>query len=295
MAFEKGNSLMSAKLAAVAAALVALGMTVAFGQTPRQVLEGGIYLQSHYGDDDRAIRLYRGVAGGADRAVAGLAQMQLVSALLHKRDFSAASEEFRDLVTTYADQEELMASVSKRLSGLRDAEPAPEPLPTLTRGTLETVYHLRSFGAEVTLPPGWSVVRDQGTDGVSDNMFLRDEKTNFSAVMYLAPFRPPDKAADVDATLRSLMDSKVKERRSEGMPDYRVPPETVKTWLVQNRHALSAVAEASGRSGQAKAHEYLAYVCGTKSYVLVLGSPPGTQIPAYRDRVERLIVGTMVP
>ena len=169
-------------------ATTALVVTVirAQPQSLAQKLDGGIYLQTHYGDDDRALHFYREViADGGDRTLAGIAQMQIVSAMLHKGNFAAAAEEFKTLLNTYADQEQLVASLTKRLSGMRAEESAPTPPPNLKRGLLQTVYHLNSFGTEVTLPPGWSVTDDLGTDGVGDNIFFKDLKSNFIAAMYL--------------------------------------------------------------------------------------------------------------
>jgi hypothetical protein len=285
-----------AKVAAVAVVLAVLGAAAAAEQPPAQKLEAGIYMQTHYGDDDGAIRLYREVvAGGGDRALAGLAQMQIVSALLNKGDFAAAAQEFKTLVTNYADQEGLMASLTKRLSGAQTVESAPSAPPLLTRGTLQNgVYHLNSIGTEIALPPGWTVTGDQGTDGVSDNIFFQDQKTNFSVAMYLAPLTTADKVGDVDATLRAMMDSKVKERIMQGATDFELLPETVKPWLVQGRHALSAIGQSS-RGGGPKRYGYFAYVCGVESYVFILGSAPTGRIPSYRDRVERLVAGTRVP
>jgi hypothetical protein len=287
---------MLAKDAAVAAALGALLATLAPAQTASEKLETGIYTQTTVGAVDTAIRIYREViASSGDRALAGQAQMQIVSALLQKRDFTGAAQEFKTLVTDYADQSALMASVTTRLGGgMRAAGSDSTPPPDLTRGTLQNgVYHLSSIGTEITLPPGWSVIRDHQAYK-AENIFFRDQDSTFKVVMYLAPLTAADKAADVDATLRAMMDSLVKERVMEGLTDFELLPETVKPWLVQGRHALSAVAQFS-HGGRTKMYEYFAYVCGKESYVFILGQAPAGQIPSYRDRVERLIAGTKVP
>ena len=287
---------MLTKAGAVAAALSGLLVALAPAQTASDKFEAGISAQTTAGAVDTAIRIYREViAGGGDRALAGQAQMQIVSALLQKRDFTGAAQEFKVLVTDYADQKALMASVTTRLGGgIRAAASDPMRPPDITRGALQNgVYRLNSIGTEITLPPGWSVAEDHQA-GQAENIFFRDQGSTFKVAMYVARLTAEEKAEDVDATLRAMMASKVKERVLEGLTDFALLPETVKPWLVQGRHALSAVAQFS-HDGGTKMYEYLGYVCGVESYAFILGLAPAGQTSSYRDRVERLIVGTKVP
>ncbi|MGD0498084.1 MAG: energy transducer TonB [Bryobacteraceae bacterium] len=109
---------MFTKLAA-AAALAALLVTLAPAQTAAELLQKGIYTQQTAGDVDAAIQIYRQViaTSGDQRALAGQAQMQIVGAMLQKGDLVGASQEFSTLVTDYADQKALIASVAARMGG----------------------------------------------------------------------------------------------------------------------------------------------------------------------------------
>jgi hypothetical protein len=289
----QGQSAWPNRLAVVAVALASVAIAGAQGLTPAQLLEGGVYLQNHYGNDDHAIQVFREVIGTGARTQAGLAQMQIVSALIHKGDLAAAAREFQTLVTAYAEQTDLMASVSKRLSGLGDLAQTPEPPTALTRGTLETVYRLKSFGVEMTLPPGWDVTEDRGADGVRDSIFVHDRKTNFSVDVFVERLAETDPAISGNEAVKRIMDAKVRERISNGVPGFAIIPDTMRAWTVHGRPALSAVAKLNW--GKMDQYRYLAVICGASSYAFADGFAPETDVSAYRERVEQLIAGTKVP
>jgi hypothetical protein len=130
--------------------------------------------------------------------------------------------------------------------------------------------------------------------GKAENLFFMDRDSAFKVAMYVARLTAAEKAGDVDAWLRAMMDAKVQEGLMQGAAVFELLPETVRAYLVQGRHALSAVTRSS-RGGVEITYGYLAYICGVESYVFALGRAPTGQVSLYRDRVERLIAGTKVP
>ena len=70
--------------------------TAGWAQTAAERYEKGLFNQQTAGNLDAAIEAYRQAiaSAGADRALAGRAQVQLIGALLQKGDTQGASREF---------------------------------------------------------------------------------------------------------------------------------------------------------------------------------------------------------
>ena len=101
-------------------------------QSPAVLLEKGIYAEETAGDLDEAIRIYkRIVARAADsRQYAAQAQYRLGTCYRKKGQDAAAVAAFRELISAYGDQEELVARARTQLAELSGdaADLLPEPV-----------------------------------------------------------------------------------------------------------------------------------------------------------------------
>jgi hypothetical protein len=284
------------RFATVAAVALSLLATVGSAQTTAEVLQKGIYTQQTAGDVDGAIQTYRQVISmaGADRATAGRAQMQLVSAFLQKGDFPGAAREFNTLVMNYGDQKEVVASMRTAMQmaarmGL--AQPAAQGSPTLTKGTLVNgVYHNNTTGTEIKVPEGFSVTGDGPSSGEGDAVLLRD---NSGQSYFVWMISNPGATADIPAALDHDVDYKVHQRTVDGVQSFKARPGTMMKWGAGNAQ-MESVAFDFGTTNGAQV-EYDTWARTEKTHVYFRAICPAASIAGMQDRLQILVGATTLP
>jgi hypothetical protein len=286
------------KFAASAATALLFLATPGSSQTAAESLQKGIYTQQTAGDVDGAIQIYRGViaAAGADRATAGRAQMQLVSAFLQKGDFAGAAREFNTLMVSYGDQKEVISSMT---AAMRLAASMGLPRPAFTQPTMGTlqngVYHHTKTGTEIALPPGMSVAGDGESSGGGEFVTINDAVTvnGATGLTYFVWMRPDNMAvADVPAQLEKDAEYKIHQRTVDGTQGFKVRPGTQLEFAHGNGQAL-AVAFDFGEDGTKIEYDTWARTEKTEVYFRCIC--PANVIAIVQDRMQMLVKATTIP
>jgi hypothetical protein len=247
---------------------------------------------------DGAIQIYRGViaAAGADRATAGRAQMQLVSAFLQKGDFAGAAREFNTLMVSYGDQKEVISSMT---AAMRLAASMGLPRPAFTQPTMGTlqngVYHHTKTGTEIALPPGMSVAGDGESSGGGEFVTINDAVTvnGATGLTYFVWMRPDNMAvADVPAQLEKDAEYKIHQRTVDGTQGFKVRPGTQLEFAHGNGQAL-AVAFDFGEDGTKIEYDTWARTEKTEVYFRCIC--PANVIAIVQDRMQMLVKATTIP
>jgi len=277
------------------AALLLLAATGS-AQTAAEFLQKGIYTQQTAGNVDGAIEIYRQVIGmaGTDRATAGRAQMQLVSAFLQKGDFPGASREFNTLMLNYADQKELVSAMSTAMrmaASIRVAsvQTPPRP-PQLTKGTLQNgVYHHNTTGTEVRLPQGWSVTGDSDSSGGGEAVMLKDPSGQ-AYFMWLIPSSIT--VETISQRLDEDSEYKFYQRTMEGDGGFKLRPGTLVKWGSGTRQGLTAAFDFTQGSPQI---EYASWMRSAKTALYFRVYCTESNVSAVRDSLRLLQDATTLP
>jgi hypothetical protein len=289
---------MIVRFAASAAAVLLALATSGSAQTAAESLQKGLYTQQTAGDIDGAIQIYRGViaSAGADRATAGRAQMQLVSAFLEKGDFAGASREFNTLVLNYSDQKEVISSMNAAMrlaANMGVARPAgarSSTAPQLTLGTLQNgVYHHTKTGTEIAIPSGMSVTGDGESSGGGEAVMLNDT----AGLSYFVWMKTDNMAlADIATQLEKDVTYKIHQRTVDGATGFQVRSGTELEFAHGSGQAL-AVAFNLGQDGTQI--EYDTWARTEKTEVYFRSICPASMIAVAQDRTQILVKATTIP
>lgn len=286
------------RFAASAAAALLFLATPGSPQTAAESLQKGMYTQQTAGDVDGAIQIYRGViaAADADRATAGRAQMQLVSAFLQKGDFAGAAREFNTLMLSYGDQKEVISSMT---AAMRLAAGMGLPRPAVAQPTLGTfqngVYHHTKTGTEIALPPGMSVAGDGESSGGGEFVTVSDAVTvnGATGLSYFVWMKSDNMAAaDIAAQLKQDEAYKVHQRTVDGTQGFKERPGTQLQFAHGNGQAL-AVAFDFGEDGTQVEYDVWARTEKTEVYFRCIC--PASMIAIVQDRMQMLVKATTIP
>jgi len=145
------------------------------------------------------------------------------------------------------------------------------------------------------LPPGWNLIN--GIRWGDHEITLRFVETPSGIIVslyYQLPLQPPF-PEDADAALRLAMQAKVLQRQWEGITDYRVRPDSIRTRQVGDQPALSFIAEFA--SGDQTRVEYMLRVLGkrVKAHFFVMGIPTTEDINAFYERFEPIAASLRIP
>ncbi len=146
-----------------------------------------------------------------------------------------------------------------------------------------------------TLAPGWKLTGGmRWGDHETTLRFVETPSGITVSLYYQYPLQPPF-PADTDLALRQAMQAKVRQRQNEGLPDYRVRPDSIRTRQVGGQPALSFVAEFA-RGDQTRT-EYMLRVLGkgAKAHFFVMGIPAAEDINAFCQRFEPIAASLRIP
>jgi hypothetical protein len=145
------------------------------------------------------------------------------------------------------------------------------------------------------LAPGWNLINGiRWGDHESTLRFVETSSGIIVSLYYQSPLQPPY-PADADAALRLGMQAKVLQRQREGITDYRVRPDSIRTRQVGGQPALSFIAEFA--SGEQTRVEYMLRVLGNgvKAHFFVIGIPATEDINAFCARLEPIASSLRIP
>jgi hypothetical protein len=279
---------MFVKLVTVAMLALSLLATAGSAQTAAELLQKGIYAQQTAGDPDGAIKIYQQVIGmaGADRTLAGRAQMQLVSAFLQKGDTAGAAREFNTLALSYGDQKEVVAAMTAAMRLAASTTSAQgSPLQArrttapqgLTKGTLENgVYHNATTGTEIRLPAGWSIGMDGISLGGSEYVVVKDRSNQSYYVWMISS---------------SLSDDKLQQRTVDGVQAPQTLPMVVR--FADGTQKGCSIAFAFDRNGAPI--EYDEFVRTERTLVYFRSICPASSPAMVQEGIQMLVQATVLP
>jgi hypothetical protein len=287
------------RFAAVAILAMSLLATAGSAQTAAELFQKGIYTQQTAGDTDSAIKIYQQVIAmaGADRALAGRAQMQLVSAFLQKGDFPGAAREFDTLALSYGDQKEVLAAMTTVMK-LAASIGSPRPTgaqglssaPRLSMGTLENgLYHHTATGTEFRIPPGWSITGDGPSSGGGEAVMFREGSGQSYFVWLIAN---PQKLADIPIALDQDVEYKLHQRTVDAVDGFKMRPGTLFKWGAGTRQGISVAFEFNQNGPQI---EYDTWMRSDKNLLYFRAICPASNITMVQDSLHLLTEATTVP
>ena len=122
----KGLSMQKKLSILVLAALVMGAVSVAWGESPADLLENGLYTEQTVGDLVAAARIYKKLLADpqANKQQKAQAQFRLGMCYMKQRQAAEAQAAFLAVIESYPDQPELVAAAKLRLSRLVSPNPA---------------------------------------------------------------------------------------------------------------------------------------------------------------------------
>ena len=156
-----------------------------------------------------------------------------------------------------------------------------------------------TYDVSFRLPEGWSVETSwRWGDRESTVAFVDPQKTTGQTAPSLN-YRPPPSSLPgtpegIQAMLQRSAESKVNQRRGEGMPDYRLRSGSCQARMVGGQAARSCIAEYTGESGIPMA-EYLTFVRTQNTSALFFGRIPAPALDSYRKRFDTIIETLQIP
>ena len=156
-------------------------------------------------------------------------------------------------------------------------------------GTLQNGrYHHIATGVEFTLPPGWSVVKDNPA-AKGDTVILVDSVSKLQAAVWMRAEKHPSE--QIQKLLVAALDAKAATRTS--LAGYQVRSDSIQPRVIDGRQALSAVADYT-RNGRPMA-EYLTWIFSPKTHALFYGRAPAAGLDAFRARLDAIVNSAVVP
>ncbi|MGD0872301.1 MAG: hypothetical protein ABSB88_22345 [Bryobacteraceae bacterium] len=157
----------------------------------------------------------------------------------------------------------------------------------------------KMYNVSFRLPEGWSVQSSwrwgdrDNTVAFNDPQKIPEQAApslNYRARAVTLPGTPES----IQETLQKLAESKVNQRRTEGIPTYHLRPESCQARTVGGHAARSCIAEFTGKSGIPMA-EYLTFVSTANTAALFFGVIPVKGLDGYRKRFDGIIETLRIP
>jgi hypothetical protein len=157
----------------------------------------------------------------------------------------------------------------------------------------------KTYGVSFRLPEGWSVQSSWRWGDRESTVAFNDprkipEQAAPSLNYYPRAGSLPGTLEDVQETLRKAAENKVTQRRTEGLPTYRLRPDSCQPRTVGGHAARSCIAEFTGKSGTPMA-EYLTFVRTANTGALFFGVIPVKGLDSYRSRFDAIIETLQIP
>jgi hypothetical protein len=166
-------------------------------------------------------------------------------------------------------------------------------------GTGPLVCNDKMYNVSFRLPEGWSVQTSwrwgdrDNTIAFNDPQKIPEQAApslNYKARAVNLPGTPEG----IQEILRKEADSKVTQRRTEGIPTYHLRPESCQARTVGGHAALSCIGEFTGKSGIPMA-EYLTFILTRNTSALFFGVIPVKGLDSYRKRFDGIIETLQIP
>jgi len=166
-------------------------------------------------------------------------------------------------------------------------------------GTGPLVCNDKMYNVSFRLPEGWSVQTSwrwgdrDNTIAFNDPQKIPEQAApslNYKARAVNLPGTPEG----IQEILRKEADSKVTQRRTEGIPTYHLRPESCQARTVGGHAALSCIGEFTGKSGIPMA-EYLTFIVTRNTSALFFGVIPVKGLDSYRKRFDGIIETLQIP
>lgn len=270
---------------------LALVATPGASQTVAEQLQKALYAQQTSGDVDAAIQIYRQVLASspADRRYVAVAQFRLAQALLQKGELAEAAREFQALAN-YPEYKDAIAALAGRVRGVHDS--------VISRGTYNVgggnggQYANRASGVVLRVPPGWTIVDGESSDG-GDIAALMDPDTKCSVAVWMKAEQ--HSAGELTDLLRH--DLEVKGQMRSDLEGWKITqtggPESGGSVGPAGHQRLRAIAEFTINGNRWT--EMLTWIRSAKSHVLFFARFPASQMNTYQRRFEEVINTTVVP
>ena len=166
-------------------------------------------------------------------------------------------------------------------------------------GTGPLVCSDKTYGVSFRLPEGWSVQTSWRWGDRESTIAFNDprkipEQAAPSLNYYPRAGSLPGTPEGVQETLRKAAENKVTQRRTEGLPTYRLRPDGCQPRTVGGHAACSCIAEFTGKSGTPMA-EYLTFVRTANTGALFFGVIPVKGLDSYRKRFDAIVETLQIP
>ena len=264
--------MIKASVGTVILAVALLGWPAA-GQSIAGLMQKGIYTQETVGDLDGAIKIYRQVIGAGTEAHGYTAQAlyRLGLCLQAKGDAAGAAQAFQNLVKNYPEERELAAKAAQHLS---EAEP-----------------RLQLRALSLVLPPGWKIKHLSGVEGA--RVDLHDPESQASTASVAAG----EEKAGLPEIERFFSDRQIvkeTQRRTEGLKDWTIRPESMRRFQINGREAASALADYT--EGGKPRIEFVVWMRTERTRVVAWfqGIDPAN-LNSFLARVQPLVNSLVVP
>jgi hypothetical protein len=152
----------------------------------------------------------------------------------------------------------------------------------------EGVFRHARTGVEIKLQ-GWQVQGQANSSGGGEMVMLQELASGASASVWLKAEKID--AAEVPSRLRGAVQQKALQRLS--LQDYTVRAGSVQMRTIDSKQAISALADYVENGSQMT--EYLTWIFGDKTRVLVFSRAPSAAMPTLKPRIDQLVSSTVVP
>jgi hypothetical protein len=272
-------------------------------QTAPVLVSKAMAAESTRSNVDDVIQAYRAViaAPANNRVYAAYAQYRIVQLYFRKGDLANAALEAGKLAQDYADYADLITAdlAEEQPPDIFHSGPSAVLFQTMngraiTRGSdaavlpREGVFRHARTGVEIKLQ-GWQVQGQANSSGGGEMVMLQEPASGASASVWLKAEKID--AAEVPSRLRGAVQQKALQRLN--LQDYTVRAGSVQMRTIDGKQAISALADYVENGSQMT--EYLTWIFGDKTRVLVFSRAPSAEMQTLKPRIDQLVSSTVVP